>query len=361
MMKKFILVLNLGSTTTKVALFRDLNCHIVKTYSHDKELISRDISAQKAARYDTVMMFLSEAGITPEDISIVASRGGLLHPVEGGTYLINDDMLLDLTSGKYGDHASNLSGILAAEFSKNHGIEAVITDPVVVDELCNEAKYTGLKNVKRTSIFHALNQKAAARKYADSVGQTYENLNLIVIHMGGGITVGAHHLGKVIDVNNGLNGDGPMSPTRAGSLPADGLLKYMAERNLSKNEMIHLISKAGGLLSHLNTEDVRDITADINNGNRHSAEVLEAMAFQIGKEIGAKAAVLRGQADQIIFTGGVSYSNYVMDLITPYISFIAPVTIYPGEFEMEALAYGAYTVSNDRTLLKTYKAEGSHD
>ncbi|CEA00102.1 Butyrate kinase 2 [Jeotgalicoccus saudimassiliensis] len=360
-MKKFILVLNLGSTTTKVALFRDLNCHIVKTYSHDKELISQGINEQKAVRYDTIIQFLNESNVNPEEISIVAARGGLLQPVEGGTYLVNDDMLNDLTSGKYGEHASNLSGILAAEFAGNYNIEAVITDPVVVDELSVQAQYTGIEGIRRTSIFHALNQKAVARKYASSAGKNYEDLNLIVIHMGGGITVGAHHLGRVIDVNNGLNGDGPMSPTRAGSLPAAGLLKYIDRNNLSHQEFNKLISKKGGLLSHLNTEDVRDITADIDNGDAHSAEVLEAMAFQIGKEIGAKAAVLHGEIDQIIFTGGVSYSEYVMDLIKPYISFLAPVTVYPGELEMEALAYGAYTVEQDRSLLKTYKAEVSHD
>lgn len=270
-------------------------------------------------------------------------------------------MLKDLTEGRYGDHASNLSGILAADFAKNYKIEAVITDPVVVDELCVEAQYTGLKNVRRTSIFHALNQKAVARKYAESIKRDYEDLNLIVIHMGGGITVGAHHLGKVIDVNNGLNGDGPMSPTRAGSIPADGLLKYIEDSGLSPLDINKLISKQGGLLSHLNTEDIRDIVADIERGDKNSEEVLNAMAFQIGKEIGAKAAVLHGEIDQIIFTGGISYSSYVMDLIRPYISFLAPITVYPGELEMEALAYGAYTVEQDRKLLKTYRAEETHD
>lgn len=360
-MEKFILVLNLGSTTTKVALFRDLNCHIVKTYSHDKGLISRGINEQKSVRYETIIQFLKDSKVAPEEISIVAARGGLLQPVEGGTYLVNEDMLDDLTSGKYGDHASNLSGILAAEFAGDYNIEAVITDPVVVDELCIQAQYTGIKGIRRTSIFHALNQKAVARKYAAGINKNYEDLNLIVIHMGGGITVGAHHLGRVIDVNNGLNGDGPMSPTRAGSLPVNGLLKYLDRHNLSHQEINKLISKQGGLLSHLNTEDVRDIVAAVEKGDTHSAEVLEAMAFQIGKEIGAKAAVLHGQVDQIIFTGGVSRSEYVMDLIKPYISFLAPITVYPGELEMEALAYGAYTIEQDRTLLKTYRAEVSHD
>ncbi|CAD2073685.1 putative butyrate kinase [Jeotgalicoccus coquinae] len=360
-MEKFILVLNLGSTTTKVALFRDLNCHIVKTYSHDKGLISRGINEQKSVRYETIIQFLKDSKVAPEEISIVAARGGLLQPVEGGTYLVNEDMLDDLTSGKYGDHASNLSGILAAEFAGDYDIEAVITDPVVVDELCIQAQYTGIKGIRRTSIFHALNQKAVARKYAAGINKNYEDLNLIVIHMGGGITVGAHHLGRVIDVNNGLNGDGPMSPTRAGSLPVNGLLKYLDRHNLSHQEINKLISKQGGLLSHLNTEDVRDIVAAVEKGDTHSAEVLEAMAFQIGKEIGAKAAVLHGQVDQIIFTGGVSRSEYVMDLIKPYISFLAPITVYPGELEMEALAYGAYTIEQDRTLLKTYRAEVSHD
>ena len=360
-MEKFILVLNLGSTTTKVALFRDLNCHIVKTYSHDKGLISRGINEQKSVRYETIIQFLKDSKVAPEEISIVAARGGLLQPVEGGTYLVNEDMLDDLTSGKYGDHASNLSGILAAEFAGDYNIEAVITDPVVVNELCIQAQYTGIKGIRRTSIFHALNQKAVARKYAAGINKNYEDLNLIVIHMGGGITVGAHHLGRVIDVNNGLNGDGPMSPTRAGSLPVNGLLKYLDRHNLSHQEINKLISKQGGLLSHLNTEDVRDIVAAVEKGDTHSAEVLEAMAFQIGKEIGAKAAVLHGQVDQIIFTGGVSRSEYVMDLIKPYISFLAPITVYPGELEMEALAYGAYTIEQDRTLLKTYRAEVSHD
>ena len=360
-MEKFILVLNLGSTTTKVALFRDLNCHIVKTYSHDKGLISRGINEQKSVRYGTIIQFLKDSKVAPEEISIVAARGGLLQPVEGGTYLVNEDMLDDLTSGKHGDHASNLSGILAAEFAGDYNIEAVITDPVVVNELCIQAQYTGIKGIRRTSIFHALNQKAVARKYAAGINKNYEDLNLIVIHMGGGITVGAHHLGRVIDVNNGLNGDGPMSPTRAGSLPVNGLLKYLDRHNLSHQEINKLISKQGGLLSHLNTEDVRDIVAAVEKGDTHSAEVLEAMAFQIGKEIGAKAAVLHGQVDQIIFTGGVSRSEYVMDLIKPYISFLAPITVYPGELEMEALAYGAYTIEQDRTLLKTYRAEVSHD
>lgn len=359
-MKKYILVLNLGSTTTKVALFRDLNCHVVKTYSHDKGLISQSINEQKSERYNTAIKFLRECKVPPEQISIVAARGGLLHPVEGGTYLINSEMLHDLSSGKYGDHASNLSGILAAEFAKNYNIEAVITDPVVVDELCTQAQYTGIKNVRRTSIFHALNQKAVARKYAASVNMNYEDLNLIVIHMGGGITVGAHHLGRVIDVNNGLNGDGPMSPTRAGSMPVNSLLKYAENNGLSYQDINKLISKQGGLLSHLNTEDVRDIVSNINDGDTNSAEVLEAMAYQIGKEIGAKAAVLHGKIDQIIFTGGVSRSDHVMNLINPYISFLAPVTIYPGELEMEALAYGAHMITQNRTLLKTYRAEASH-
>lgn len=360
-MEKYILVVNLGSTTTKVALFRDLSCHVVKTYSHDKELISEGLDVQKKVRYNTLMTFLSEARVSPEEVGIVASRGGLLHPVEGGTYLINEDMMADLTSGRYGDHASNLSGILSYEFASNYHIDAVITDPVVVDELCIQAQYTGLKGVKRTSIFHALNQKAVARKYAASIGKNYEDLNLIVIHMGGGITVGAHHLGRVIDVNNGLNGDGPMSPTRAGSIPADGLLKCLEDHQYSRSDIMPFLSKKGGLMSHLGMEDVRTITADIEAGNEKYAEVLEAMAFQIGKEIGAKAAVLQGQVDQIIFTGGVSYSDYVMAQIKPYISFISPITVYPGELEMEALAYGAYSVTEDHTLLKTYIAEESHD
>lgn len=360
-MTQFILVINLGSTTTKVALFRDLNCHTVKTYSHDKELIGQSISEQKSVRYETILTFLSDSGVTPEDISIVSSRGGLLRPIEGGTYLINENMLDDLSTGKYGDHASNLSGILAAEFAKNYNIDAVITDPVVVDELCESAKYTGLKNVRRTSIFHALNQKAVSRKYAAEAGKRYEDLNLIVIHMGGGITVGAHKQGRVIDVNNGLHGDGPMSPTRAGSIPVNSLLKYMEDESLSNSEVIKLISKSGGLTSHLNTEDVISIQKDIVAGDENSDEVVRAMAFQIGKEIGARAAVLQGKVDQIIFTGGMSHSKYILDLIKQYISFIAPISVYPGELEMEALAYGAYTISKDRSLLKTYRVEETHD
>lgn len=360
-MTQFILVINLGSTTTKVALFRDLNCHNVKTYSHDKELISKGINEQKTVRYNTILTFLNESEVSAEDISIVSARGGLLRPIEGGTYLINDDMLNDLTAGKYGDHASNLSGILASEFAKNYNIDAVITDPVVVDELCESAKYTGIKNVRRTSIFHALNQKAVARKYAEETGKRYEDLNLIVIHMGGGITVGGHKKGRVIDVNNGLHGDGPMSPTRAGSIPVNSLLKYMEEQSLSDSEVIKLVSKSGGLTSHLNTEDVISITENIKAGDKNSDAAVRAMAFQIGKEIGARAAVLQGKVDQIIFTGGMSHSTYILDLIKQYISFIAPISVYPGELEMEALAYGAYTTSKDRTLLKTYRAEETHD
>lgn len=352
------LVINLGSTTTKVALYRDLSCLEVKTYSHDKALILMPLNEQKSVRFDTVMEFLHECNVTAEELDIVSARGGLLRPIEGGTYLINEEMLGDLISKKYGDHASNLSGILANEFTKQYGIKAVITDPVVVDELCDEAKYTGLKGVRRTSIFHALNQKAVARKYAASIDKHYRDLKLIVVHMGGGITVGAHKYGKVIDVNNGLNGDGPMSPTRVGSVPVNALLKYKNDNNLSDEAIIYTASKAGGLISHLGIEDVRTVVQNIENGDKHSKEVLDAMIYQIAKEIGGKAAILKGQVDQIIFTGGVSYSDYVINGIKDYISYIGPVTVYPGELEMDALAYGAYSVIQDNNKLKYYKAGG---
>ena len=360
-MSHLILVINLGSTTTKLALYRDLSCTYIKTYSHDKGIIKLDQKAQEEIRYQIIIDFLNESNTNASDIDLVSARGGLLKPIEGGTYLINDDMLLDLNTRRYGEHASNLSGILAHSFAKNHGIKAVITDPVVVDELCDEARLTGIKDVNRKSIFHALNQKAVARKFADSIDQTYEDLRLIVIHMGGGITVGAHLGGKVIDVNNGLKGDGPMSPTRAGSIPVDALLDYLEDTNISHADLISLVSKRSGLLSHLDSADVEEIVSSIKEGDRDKEQVVSAMVFQIAKEIGAKAAVLKGQVDQIIFTGGLSYSYYIIDSITEYVDFIAPITVYAGELEMDALAYGAYSVLEDNRLLKSYIREEEHD
>lgn len=357
-MDSLILVINLGSTTTKVALYRDLSCLDVKTYSHDKGLISLPLIDQKSVRFETILGFLNDNNVKPEDLDMVSARGGLLRPIEGGTYLINEAMLDDLISRRYGDHASNLSGIIANEFTTEYGIKAVITDPVVVDEMCEEAKFTGLKDVKRTSIFHALNQKAVARKYASTTGKAYEDLQLIVVHMGGGITVGAHKHGKVIDVNNGLNGDGPMSPTRVGAVPVNMLLKYKSEHQLSDEAIIHTASRQGGLMSHLGTEDVRTVVDNIEAGDEYSKKVLDAMIFQIAKEIGSRAAIIKGQVDQIIFTGGVSYSEYVIDGIKSYISYVAPITVYPGELEMEALAYGAYSVIEDSNKLKYYEAGG---
>lgn len=268
----------------------------------------------------------------------------MLKPIPGGTYAVTDDLLEDLKIGRQGQHASNLGGILAREIGDEIGVPSYIVDPVVVDELMPIARYSGVPELPRTSVFHALNQKAVAKRYAKEQGVAYASLNLIVVHLGGGVSVGAHEKGKVIDIFNALDGDGAFSPERAGSVPSGALIKMCFSGKYTEKEVYKKIVGNGGFNAYLNTNDMREVNKMIEGGNKEAEEIREAFILQVAKDIGSMACVLRGKVDQIIITGGIAYNQTVTDKLTERAGFIAPVTVYPGEDELLALAQGAIRV-----------------
>lgn len=350
-----ILVINLGSTSTKVALYKNSRSLINQTLKHSASETVKPLPEQIEYRLEAILEFLEKQKFDPSNIDIVSARGGLLKPIEGGTYNINQAMVDDLLENNYGRHASNMSALIADRFRSKYGCQAVITDPVVIDELIDEVRMTGLKGIERKSVFHALNQKAVARKYAQSINKKYEETNVIICHMGGGITAGAHRKGRVIDVNDGLSGEGPMSPNRTGSLPNGAFVKYVVDHKLDYETVFDILTKEGGFMSLADTQDALELENLALAGDENAKSIFEALAVQISKEIGSRSVILKGEVDQIIFTGGLAYSNYLLDLIKPYISFIAPVTVYPGEEEMDALAEGAYRVISGEESMKTYE------
>jgi len=355
-MKLFII--NPGSTSTKVALF-DNNKEIwSETQRYDTDVISKfeSIGSQEEFRFTEISKILKEKGVSPQEFDAVVGRGGLLRPIKGGTYEINKKMIEELLSSQNGSHASNLGAPLAARFAEAGGGKArsFIVDPVVVDELVDEARISGLPEINRRSIFHALNQKAVARRAAAEMGKTIQDCNFIVAHMGGGVSVGAHEKGRVIDVSNGLDGEGPMSPERSGALPAGKLVSMCFSGKYTKRDIEKMIVGNGGLVAHLGTNDLREVEKRIENGDSHTALIFNALCFQIAKEIGSCAAVLKGKVDKILLTGGLAYSKKLCEIITHRVSFIAPIEIFPGEGEMEALAEGALMVLEGREPAQVY-------
>ncbi|HWQ21429.1 MAG TPA: butyrate kinase [Clostridia bacterium] len=341
-----ILVVNPGSTSTKLSIFEDQTPVVTETVSHDAETIAQfgSLMDQLPMRLKIVKDFLGQHGTSLADLSAVACRGGLLRPLPSGTYRVDEEMVRDLHQPLLGAHASNLAACIGYELSRESGVPAFIVDPVVVDELTPLARLSGLKGIDRVSIFHALNQKAVARQAATDIDKPYEEANLIVAHLGGGISVGAHHLGRVVDVNNALNGDGPFAPERAGSLPAAGLVRLCFSGAYSQSEVMRLLAGKGGLVSHLGTNDARTVESMIASGDGHALLVYTAMAYTVAKTIGEMATVLRGDVDAIVITGGMARSPLLVDEITKRVEFIAPVKVYPGEDEMKALALGVLRV-----------------
>ena len=352
-----ILTINPGSTSTKIAIFDNNEQVFEKTLRHSAEEIGnyKNISDQFEFRKDVIEKELMKANIDLNNLDCIVGRGGLLRPIKGGTYKVNEEMLEDLKIGVSGQHACNLGGIIANEFSNELNIPAFIVDPVVVDELAPIARVSGLANIERRSIFHALNQKATARRYADEIGKKYTDLNLIVAHMGGGISVGAHEKGMVIDVANALDGEGPFSPERSGGVPVGNLVELCYCGKYTLYDMKKLITGRGGLVSYLNTNDVRDVEALVENGDEKAQVVYEAMAYQIAKEIGSCAVVLSGHVDAILLTGGIAYSKKFTKMIEDRVKFIADVKVYPGEDEMIALALGGLRVmrGEEKALIYT--------
>jgi butyrate kinase len=351
-----ILVINPGSTSTKIGVFEGERQLMESTLRHSTEDIARypSIIDQYSFRKEAILGSLEKEGISTSELSAICGRGGLLRPIEGGTYSVNDAMIGDLKKGYSGQHASNLGGIIANEIASSLNLPAFIVDPVVVDELAPIARISGFSGIDRKSIFHALNQKAVARRYAKQVGKKYDTLRLIVTHMGGGITVGVHEFGKVIDVNNGLHGDGPFSPERGGTVPAGDLVELCFSGEYFRHEVMKKLVGQGGLVGYLGTNDAIRVEKRIEDGDEKAKLVYEAMAYQVAKEIGSAAAVLHGQVDAIILTGGLAYGKSFVKDITSKIDWISDVVVYAGEDELQALAEGALRVLTGEEIAKIY-------
>lgn len=351
-----ILTINPGSTSTKIGLYEDTNEVFVQNISHSAQDIAQfsSIVDQLDYRLEKIHEFLAGQQVNTRDLAAVVGRGGLLKPMISGTYQINDTMLADMRAGRYGSHASNLGAILADRIAKDGGCPGYIVDPVVVDELAPVARISGRPEMGRRSIFHALNQKAAAKRFAKSINRTYDSLNLIIAHLGGGISVGCHTFGEVVDVNNALDGDGPFSPERSGTLPAQQLIDKVISENLDRTAAAKLLAGQGGLVAHLGTNDVREVERRIAAGDKQAELVYQAMIYTIAKSIAAAAVPVCGNVDYIILTGGIAYSEKLTAKLKEYISFIAPVVILPGENELQALAEGAYRVLAGEETAREY-------
>ncbi|MCX8159698.1 MAG: butyrate kinase [Candidatus Saccharicenans sp.] len=354
-----ILVINPGSTSTKIAVFDDETEVFKVNLSHPLEEIHKyaRIIDQFEFRKDVIMQELARAGIPKESLRAVVGRGGLLRPIPSGTYTVTEKMLEDLRAEVQGEHASNLGAMIAHTIASELNIPAFIVDPVVVDELEEVARITGLPMIRRRSILHALNQKKVARQAARDIGKPYEELNLIVVHLGGGISVGAHRKGKVVDVNNALNGDGPFAPERAGSLPAADLVELCFSGQYTKSEIKKMLAGKGGIVAHLGTNDMRAVEEMVKKGDPKATLVIQAMAYNVAKWIGVMATVLEGKVDGIVLTGGLAYYRDFVEMIKSRCQFIAPFHIYPGEDEMRALLEGALRVLRGEEKARIYENE----
>ena len=356
-----ILAIDPGSTSTKIGVFRQ--GRTVKASIEHPRLEIEGFAAvmdQFAYRMDCIDSYLAGQGLKELRFDAVVGRGGLLRPVEGGVYLVNDALDRDLRVGVSGEHAANLGGILARSVARRHGAPAYVVDPPVIDELWPVARLSGLEGIERRSMFHALNQKASARDVARELGRSYEDLNLIVVHMGGGITAGAHRKGRVVDVNNGLNGDGPFAPERTGGLPVVGVLQLIEQGVHSIAEFKNIIARKGGIASYLGTVDLREVESRVAQGDARARLVCDAMVYQIAKEIGGLAAALSGEVDGIVLTGGLARSEELVGALSLMVRFIAPIFLRPGEFEIEALISGALRVL-DKTEEPKHYPGGTHE
>lgn len=351
-----VFAINPGSTSTKIAMFEGDKEVFSKNVSHDAEKLKefKEISDQFDYRKETILKELAEAGQTLEGVDAFSARGGGLVNVEGGVYKVGEKLLEHARVGYTVKHPATLGAQLADAFAKEYGGVAFVVNPPDVDEFTDVARVTGLKGIYRESRIHALNQKEIGIRYAAKLGKKYEDLNLIICHIGGGISVTAHNHGKMVDSNDIANGDGPMAPTRCGQLPVKDVVTMCFSGKYTEKEMREKITKTGGLVDRLGTSDAREVTEMIKNGNQYAKLIYDAMIYEIGKTAGSMAAVLCGKVDGIIFTGGISHDKYVVEKLTEMLSFIAPITVMAGEFEMEALAAGAIRVLSGKEEAKTY-------
>lgn len=352
-----ILTINPGSTSTKFGVFVGTDPLYIKTIRHSTEDLDRfeKVTDQFHYRKELMLNQLKEAEIDLEQIRAVVGRGGLLKPIESGVYAVNEAMIRDLKNSPLGEHASNLGGLIAYDIAQSlPDARAFIANPVVVDELDDIARISGHPLLPRISIFHALNQKAVARQHAKSIMRKYEEMNLIVVHLGGGITVGAHKQGRVVDVNQGLDGDGPFSPERTGTLPVGALVKLCFSGKYTERELAKMIKGEGGLVAYLGTNSAYDVEQRIQAGDSYAKLIYDAMAYQVAKEIGAMATVLKFQVDGILITGGIAHDKYFVNQVIERVHRIGPVHVYPGEDELKALAMNGLRVLNNDTVPKVY-------
>lgn len=353
-----LLIINPGSTSTKIAVFHDKEQVFKKNIKHSTEEVSKfeKIADQFEFRKDVIMNELKAEGIDLTGLTAVVGRGGLLHPLTSGVYEVNAAMIRDLNEAANGEHACNLGGLIANSIAKEFGVKAYIADPVVVDEMDDVARYSGHPLFPRKSIFHALNQKIIARTHAKAVNKKYEDLNLIGIHLGGGISVAAHKKGRVVDVNNALNGDGPFTPERSGVLPSGPLMNACFSGKYTKKDIDLMLKGQGGFVAYLGTNDALTVEKEVRAGNKEWEKVYRAMAYQIAKEVGGLAAsAFSMDVDGIFVTGGMAYDKLFCSILNDHLHKIAPVYVYPGEDEMAALAINGVMVLDGEVEAKMYE------
>jgi butyrate kinase len=352
------LIINPGSTSTKIAVFEDEKSVFETTLRHSNEELAKfeRVADQFEFRKKLIIDALKENNIALDSLNAAVGRGGLLKPIEGGTYAVNDKMVEDIKTNPRGEHASNLGALIARSIGDEADIPSYIVDPVVVDELEDVARICGHPAFERVSVWHALNQKAVARRAAaEKFGKKYEEMNFIVTHLGGGISVGAHKKGRVIDVNNALNGEGPFTPERSGSLPAEQLVNVCFSGKYTEADIKKMIAGKGGLSALLGTNNAKEVSERAAAGDEKAKLIYEAMAYQVAKTIGEYAVVLDGKVDAILITGGIAYDKKFVEMIEKKVKFIAEVIVYPGEDELLALAQGGLRVLNIKEAAKEYK------
>jgi butyrate kinase len=344
--QEVVLAINPGSTTTKLALFHRDGVIAEQVHDHTVEQLDQfaTVYAQFSFRRDLILRFLDEHQIKPGTLSVIMGRGGLLHPLLSGVYRINPMMLRDLEQARYGEHACNLGAPLADAIAKRYGCDAMIADPVVVDEMIDLARISGMPDIPRKSIFHALNQKYVARKAAKQLNIPYEQARLIVAHLGGGISVGAHCNGRVIDVNNALDGEGPLTPERSGGLPAGDLVRLVYSGKYNYEQLKKKIIGSGGLYAYTGTRDLKSFADRAQSGKTEEIFWIDVLVYQICKEIASLFAVLSSRVDAVVLTGAIAHNTYITERINGRIGTLAPLLIFPGEGEMQSLAENAFAV-----------------
>ncbi len=353
-----ILAVNPGSTSTKIAVYQGSEPIFLKNIPHSPEELAKfpKISDQFHFRKNNILQQINDADISLEEVHAVMGRGGLLKPIPSGVYEVNEAMIRDLENSPLGFHASNLGGLIAHEIAIDlPDAKAYIADPIVVDELDDIARISGHPLFERISIFHALNHKAIAREYAKAIQKQYEDLNLIVVHLGGGITVGAHKKGRVVDVNQGLDGEGPFTPERSGTLPVGSLIRLCFSGKYTLDEVLKMNKGKGGLMSYLGTNDAKEVEKRIEAGDLKAKMIYDAMAYQVAKYIGEMYAVLKCEVDAILITGGIAYDKKFVSFIQEHVHKIAPVHVFPGEDEMHALAMNGLLLIKGELQAKVYK------